>query len=78
MVLTVATHPLISHKMTILRNKDTQAPEFRRVLKEITLFLGFEATRSLNTKVHKVHTTTDVEFSGTKLAESTALIPICE
>lgn len=78
MVLQVATHPLISHKITILRNKDVKPAEFRRVLKEITLFLGFEATRDLTTKVHTVQTTTDVAFEGTKVKESTALIPICK
>ncbi len=38
----VATHPLIAHKMSLLRNKKTQAHEFRKVLKEITFYLGFE------------------------------------
>ncbi len=42
--LNVSSHPLIAHKMTILRDEKTSPQEFRRVLKEITFYLGYEVS----------------------------------
>jgi len=72
----VSNHPLISHKMTLLRDVKTQAHEFRRILKEITFFLGYDATRSLSSKHVTVTTPMDVDFEGTKVADSVAIIPV--
>ncbi|AEX86013.1 Uracil phosphoribosyltransferase [Marinitoga sp. 1135] len=47
--LTVVNHPLIKHKLTIMRNKNTGPKEFRELLNEITLLLTYEATRNLPT-----------------------------
>lgn len=47
--LTVVDHPLIRHKLTIMRNKNTGPKEFRELLKEITQLLTYEATRTLPT-----------------------------
>ncbi len=43
----IADHPLIQHKLTLMRQTDTNSADFRRLLKEISLLLGFEATRDL-------------------------------
>ncbi len=40
----VATHPLISHKMTLLRNVKTSPADFRRLLREVTFYLGYEVS----------------------------------
>jgi uracil phosphoribosyltransferase len=40
-------HPLIQHKLTLMRQKDTSAASFRALLKEISLLIGYEATRDL-------------------------------
>lgn len=69
-------HPLIGHKMTRLRNKNTTSLEFRGLLKEITFFLGYEATRTLKTNTSIVDTPMHVSFSGIKLQEKVAIIPI--
>lgn len=45
--LTIVDHPLIQHKLTILRNKDTPTAHFRQVLREIAFVLGCEATKDL-------------------------------
>ena len=45
--VTVVEHPLIQHKLTLMRRKDKPAAEFRRLLKEISLLLGYEATRDI-------------------------------
>lgn len=45
--LTVVNHPLIQHKLTILRNRDTSTAQFRQVFREVAFVLGCEATRDL-------------------------------
>ena len=44
---TVVDHPLVQHKLTIMREKDTSTASFRRLLREIALLLGYEVTRNL-------------------------------
>jgi uracil phosphoribosyltransferase len=44
---TVVSHPLVQHKLTLMRRKETPVAEFRRLLKEISMLLGYEATRDL-------------------------------
>lgn len=73
--LNVSTHPLIAHKMTILRDKNTSSADFRRVLKEITFYLGYEATRNLKLAIVEVNTSLNTT-EGSKLAESISIIPI--
>lgn len=76
MPLHTTSHPLVSHKMTRLRDAKTSASEFRRLLKEITFYLGYEATRELTTRVDTIHTPMNVEFQGAKLQDNIAIIPI--
>ena len=40
----VANHPLISHKLTVLRDKRTDSPTFRRLVEELVTLLAYEAT----------------------------------
>src|SRR3954469_14121696 len=53
--VTVVDHPLVQHKLTIMRNKETSTAGFRRLLREISLLLGYEGTRDLQ------RTTTTIE-----------------
>ena len=46
--LHVVSHPLISHKLTIMRRKETSTSKFRLLLREISLLLGYEVTRGLS------------------------------
>ena len=75
MPLHIATHPLIAHKMSILRNAETSSHDFRRVMKEITFYLGYEATRSLAVTSIEVKTPTTTT-EGSVLTESISIIPI--
>ena len=43
----VMDHPLIQHKVTLMRKKDTGAKDFRNLLEEITMLMGYEITRDL-------------------------------
>ena len=45
--LTVVTHPLVQHKLTIMRKKDTSTASIRRLLREISQLLAYEITRDL-------------------------------
>src|SRR5258708_635264 len=43
----ISSHPVMAHKLTALRDKNTQPPEFYRLVKEIGALLAYEATASL-------------------------------
>ncbi|MCC5973957.1 MAG: uracil phosphoribosyltransferase [Rubellimicrobium sp.] len=45
--LTIVTHPLVQHKLSLMRAKDTPTPAFRQLLREISLLLAYEITREL-------------------------------
>jgi uracil phosphoribosyltransferase len=46
-MLTIINHPLVRHKLTLLRKKETTTGEFRRLAREISLLLGYEVLRDL-------------------------------
>lgn len=54
--LTVVSHPLVQHKLTIMRNKETSTAGFRRLLREISLLLAYEVTRELDMTTTKIQT----------------------
>ena len=68
----IADHPLIQHKVTILRDKNTSSKEFRELIQEITELLCYEATRDLPLCEVEVETpvakTTAKMLAGRKLA----------
>ena len=45
--LHIIDHPMIQHKLTIMRDKDTGSKDFRELLKEISLLMGYEVTRDI-------------------------------
>jgi uracil phosphoribosyltransferase len=54
--VTVVNHPLVQHKLTIMRNKETSTASFRRLLREISLLLGYEVTRDLELTTTTIET----------------------
>jgi uracil phosphoribosyltransferase len=54
--LTVITHPLVQHKLTIMRRKDVSTAGFRRLLREISLLLAYEVTRELELTTTTIET----------------------
>jgi uracil phosphoribosyltransferase len=56
MPVTIANHPVITHKLATLRDKFTTMPEFRRTVSEMTLLLTYEATRDLQTVTQTIET----------------------
>ena len=69
----IMDHPLIQHKISILRNKETGTNEFRKLIEEIAVLMGFEALRDL--PLEDVEVETPIEtcrtpmISGKKLAD---------
>ena len=72
----VIEHPLIQHKLTIMRQKDTPTSEFKQLLDEISMLMGYEITRNLPTEEVEIETpickTVQKKISGKKLA----IVPI--
>ena len=52
MKIHIADHPLITHKLTVLRDEKTDSPTFRRLTEEIVTLLAYEAMREV--KTHEV------------------------
>lgn len=54
--VTVVDHPLVQHKLTIMRDKSTSTASFRRLLREISLLLCYEVTRELELTTREIET----------------------
>ena len=76
MPLTLLTHPLIQHKLTILRDKDTGVKIFREVVSEIAMLMCYEATRELPLEDIEVITPVAATKSKTVSGKKLALVPI--
>lgn len=73
MRLHVADHPLVAHKLTVLRNKDTSSPTFRKLVDELVTLLAYEATREVRTAPIDIQTPV-APFTGVKIAEPLPLV----
>lgn len=72
----ISDHPLILHKMGLLRNKDTSTKEFRALVREVTMLLVYEATRDLPLDVVTIHTPICKTTVHTLAGKSPVLVPI--
>ena len=74
--LHIINHPMVQHKLSIMRNKETGSKDFRQLLKEISLLMGYEVTRDIPLDPIEIETpickTTARQVSGRKLA----IVPI--
>jgi uracil phosphoribosyltransferase len=52
----VISHPLVQHKLTLMRRKETPTAEFRRLLREISTLLAYEVTRDLPLTIERIET----------------------
>jgi uracil phosphoribosyltransferase len=66
----VVDHPLVAHKLTVLREASTDSPTFRRLTDELVTLLAYEATRGVRVEAHDIVTpvspTTGVRLSAPK------------
>lgn len=56
MALHIIDHPLVQHKLSIMRDKETSTIKFRELLKEIAMFMGYEITRDLPLTYEEIET----------------------
>ncbi|MGF2948961.1 uracil phosphoribosyltransferase [Microbacterium alcoholitolerans] len=69
----VADHPLITHKLTVLRDQNTPSPVFRQLTEELVTLLAYEATRGV--KVTPIEVTTPVTTTmGVKISEPRPIV----
>jgi uracil phosphoribosyltransferase len=73
--LFISNHPLIQHKLALMRSVATEPKKFREVVREITVLLIYEATQDLQTGEIEVQTPL-ASMTGQKLSERIGLVPI--
>jgi uracil phosphoribosyltransferase len=70
-----STHPLVRHKLTLLRDMKTEPKKFRELIRELTVLLAYEATTDLALADRDV-TTPMGQAPGAQLADKIGLVPI--
>jgi uracil phosphoribosyltransferase len=73
--LHISSHPLIAHKLTHLRQKDTPPKRFRELVREISMLLAYEATLDLNLRPRDIETPL-ATARGYELTDRVGLVPI--
>lgn len=72
----VFDHPLIQHKVTMMRMIDTPVKDFRDLAKEVIMLMGFEATRDLPLKTVEIETPICKTSANVLAGEDIAIVPI--
>lgn len=74
-LLFVSSHPLVQHKLTLLRDRGTEPKRFRELVRELAILLVYEATMDLALEPREVMTPL-APAQGYRLAETVGLVPI--
>ncbi|QUJ75478.1 uracil phosphoribosyltransferase [Sulfitobacter albidus] len=74
--LTVVDHPLVQHKLTLMRDKETSTAVFRQLLREISQLLAYEITRELEMTTKRIETPMQEMDAPTLAGRKLALISI--
>lgn len=69
-------HPLIQHKVSLLRDKNTSAKEFRELVSEISTMMGFEVTRDIPLKEVEIETPIGLARTKVMTGKKLAFVPI--
>ena len=72
----VVDHPLVQHKLTKLRDRNTSTASFRRILKEIALLMGYELTRDMPLSETRIETPVAAMSAPVIEQEEVAIVPI--
>ena len=73
--LFISTHPLVQHKLTLLRNERTDDKKFRELIREVAILLVYEATQDLKIRPLTVDTPMG-KANGHRLSENVGLVPV--
>ena len=71
----VMSHPLITHKLSIMRDKNTSVKDFRECAHEVALLIGYEATKDLKLEDYEIETPI-TKTIGKRIERQVALVPI--
>lgn len=71
----IMDHPLIAHKITMLREKETNVKDFRQLIYEISLLMGYESTKDLPLRDIEIETPLQ-KTTGKEIAKKVAIVPI--
>jgi uracil phosphoribosyltransferase len=74
--VTVVSHPLIQHKLTMLRDKNTPSKDFRELVREIAMLMAYEVTRNLPLKDMDIETPICKTTGKVLAGEDIALVPV--
>jgi len=74
--LTVVTHPLVQHKLSYLRDKDTPTVHFRKLTNELTLLLTYEATKDFPTESVEIETPLETMTAQRIAGKKVAVCPV--
>src|SRR4030066_2010108 len=70
-----SSHPLVAHKLSLLRDKNTEPKKFRELVREISAMMAYEATKDL--VLYQINIATPLaNATGNVLSEKTGLVPI--
>ena len=73
--LNVSRHPLVAHKLSILRDVGTDTKKFRELVRELTWLLGYEAMADLETRPRPIETPLE-EMDGAEVDPRVGLVPV--
>ena len=76
MQVNIIDHPLIQHKLTIMRKKETSSADFRKLLEEITMLMGYEATRDLLLEDVEIETPIQKTVGKRLTGKKIAIVPV--
>ncbi len=74
--LFIISHPLVQHKLSIMRDKNTPTGEFRRLLREISLLMGYELTRPLDLTTRTIQTPMQEWSAPTLTGNVPVVVPV--
>lgn len=75
-MLSILDHPLLQHKISLLRDKNTGSKEFRELVSEIAMLMSYEATRDLPLKQVEIQTPIAIAKTNVISGRKVAFIPI--
>ena len=76
MKITVANHPLLAHKLTVLRDEKTKSPTFRALTEEIVTLLAYDATREVRTENVQIKTPVAMTQGNVLAKPKPVVVPI--
>ena len=74
--ITICDHPLIKHKLTMIRDKNTGTNEFRAIVEEISMLIGYEALRDLELEDIEIETPIEKAMCPVIAGKKPAIVPI--